>query len=170
MKVTIDDLQAYLRQLDEVGMVIAGQTADLVPADKKMYALRDVTGTVNSIPLIVSSIMSKKLASGSDVIILDVKCGSGSFMKTEDDAKHFLQCLRQAYPRKCRTWGEGDTHWDSYAKMCYRPNLNLPDEYTLKYCSLEHYEDDGFTIIPYEDLIARPDIEESESSFDFLLS
>lgn len=91
------------------------------------------------------------------------------YCKTEDDAKHFLQCLRQAYPRKCRTWDEGDTRWGSYAKMCYRPNLNLPDEYTLKYCSYEHYEDEGFVIIPYEDLLIV-DIEESEQQIDLLLS
>ncbi len=83
----------FLRTVEEIGCAIISQTGDLAPADKVLYALRDVTATVDSMPLIVSSILSKKIASGAQNIVLDVKCGSGALMETLEDAKTLAQML-----------------------------------------------------------------------------
>ena len=80
-------LEEFINQVKEIGVAVVSQTGNLVPADKKIYALRDVTGTVQSLPLIASSIMSKKLASGVDKIVIDLKIGDGAFVKTVEEAK-----------------------------------------------------------------------------------
>ncbi len=91
--------QEFVAQIKKIGLAICGQTADLAPADGRLYALRDVTGTVESVPLIASSILSKKFAAGTNLIILDVKCGSGAFMKSESEAKALAQTMEEVGKR-----------------------------------------------------------------------
>ena len=89
------DMGAFRRQLADIGVVMIGQTDEIAPADKKLYALRDVTGTVEFIPFIAASILSKKIAEGIDALVLDVKCGSGAFMQSETDARQLAETLVQ---------------------------------------------------------------------------
>jgi len=86
-------VEAFRETLKKVGLVLVGQTDEIAPADRKLYALRDVTATVDSLPLMASSIMSKKIAEGIDALVLDVKVGKGAFTKTEDEARHLAEML-----------------------------------------------------------------------------
>ena len=98
--------EEIIKQVKDIGVVITGQTANLAPMDKVIYALRDVTGTVSSIPLIASSIMSKKIASGADKILIDIKVGNGALLKTKKDANTLSDLMKrigQIYNREVRT-------------------------------------------------------------------
>ena len=111
--------EEFINQVNDINMAIVSQTGNLVPADKKLYAIRDVTGTVESIPLIASSIMSKKLASGSDVIIIDVKVGNGALIKNITDAKclaHLMCKIGQHYNKTV---------------VCILTNMNQPLGYAI---------------------------------------
>lgn len=108
------ELERFINQIDQIGLAIISQTGNIVPADKKIYALRDVTGTVNSIPLIASSIMSKKLASGADIILIDVKVGTGALLKNLNEAKDLAKTLNMI-----------GRHYNKKTK-CIITNMNEP--------------------------------------------
>ena len=111
--------EEFINQVNDINIAIVSQTGNLVPADKKLYALRDVTGTVESIPLIASSIMSKKLASGADVIVIDVKVGNGALMKDIDSAKKLANLM-------CKI-GENN----GKIVICLLTNMNEPLGYAI---------------------------------------
>src|SRR5207302_3392082 len=96
-------LARFTELVDRLGLCLIGQTAEIAPADRKLYALRDATGTVESIPLIASSILSKKLAEGVDALVLDVKVGRGAFMKSRDEARTLARTMVDL----CKSMGRG---------------------------------------------------------------
>lgn len=97
--------------------------------------------------------------------------GVGNFavqVKTEEEAEHFLEYMFRTHRDRCIGWTRHEHNFGSYSTTCYRPNLNMPKGFTMKYCSLEHYEREHFTIIQFEDLLVQADIEECDKPLSFL--
>ena len=117
---TAVDRERFFAQVNEIGISVIGQSGNLAPADKKMYALRDVTATIGCVPLIASSIMSKKLAAGSDCILLDVKTGNGAFMKTLDDSIELAKAMVSIGQHNGRKVAALITDMDTPLEMCIR--------------------------------------------------
>ncbi len=116
------NLQEFKQAIQKIGISLIGQTGNLAPADKKLYALRDVTGTVESLPLIASSIMSKKIASGANKLVLEVTCGKGAFMKTQQEAENLAKVMKNL-----GKLAEIET-------VCVITNMNEPIGKTVRKC------------------------------------
>lgn len=128
-------IEQFKETLKSTHMGLIGQTKELAPADKKLYALRDVTGTVESIPLIVASILSKKLAEGIDGLVLDVKVGSGALMKTLPDARRLAQTLLSVVGEQAKKYPHSSQTWTSLLDfgLATQPRSMSPS----RYCGVE---------------------------------
>lgn len=130
--------QDFYRQIREIGCAVIAQSGNLTPADKKIYALRNLTATVDSIPLISSSIMSKKLALNADCILLDVKCGSGAFMKTRESALALAQSMKQIGTAHGKSCSAVVTNMDAPLGMTVGNALEVREAISVLRCDVHH--------------------------------